>query len=189
MPSLRSAWRLCWRSRRRLAPGRQAPLKVLRQRPRRNVSTRKGLSCKGLQRQELKCRELNRRKLNGQVLNDQARRHLRRSCNGRFRKARWRARSAPGSRAFARTRNASTASVKSILRQRLQDSAPRSGMHRRRPASANNQPAILSRTGSRYFRNSVGFSLIGKCPRPFMMVASLPSMLRATDSVSSGVQE
>jgi len=39
------------------------------------------------------------------------------------------------------------------------------------------------------FRNSVGFSLIGKCPRPFMMVTSHPWMLLATPSVSSGVQE
>ena len=49
--------------------------------------------------------------------------------------------------------------------------------------------AIRSRTGNRYFRNSPGFSLIGKCPRPFMMVASQPGMRVATPSVSSGVQE
>jgi hypothetical protein len=34
-----------------------------------------------------------------------------------------------------------------------------------------------------------GFSLIGKWPMPFMMVASQPAMLAATASVSSGVQE
>ena len=48
---------------------------------------------------------------------------------------------------------------------------------------------IFSSTGSRCFKNASGFSLIGKWPRPFMMVTSLPGMLLATASVSSGVQE
>jgi hypothetical protein len=56
-------------------------------------------------------------------------------------------------------------------------------------ARKNHRPLIFSSTGSRCFRNSVGFSLIGKCPRPFMMVTSHPWMLLATPSVSSGVQE
>ena len=38
-------------------------------------------------------------------------------------------------------------------------------------------------------RTPAGFSLIGKWPRPFMMVTSLPATLLATASVSSGVQE
>ena len=48
---------------------------------------------------------------------------------------------------------------------------------------------ILSSMGSRCFKNSFGFSLIGKCPRPFMIVTSQPAMLLATSSVSSGVHE
>ena len=49
--------------------------------------------------------------------------------------------------------------------------------------------AIFSNTGSRWFKNACGSSLIGKWPRPFIMVASQPAMLFATASVSSGVQE
>ena len=48
---------------------------------------------------------------------------------------------------------------------------------------------ILSSTGSRWPMKASGFSLIGKCPIPFMMVTSAPGMLAATASVSSGVQE
>ena len=78
-----------------------------------------------------------------------------------------------------------------------QDARTAESLARREPAAAAarqidaalDQPAILSSTGSRYFRNASGFSLIGKCPRPFMMVTSLPGMLFATAIVSSGVQE
>jgi hypothetical protein len=48
---------------------------------------------------------------------------------------------------------------------------------------------IFSSTGSRWFKNICGSSLIGKWPRPFMMVTSQPAMLFATAIVSSGVQE
>src|SRR5690242_5941805 len=48
---------------------------------------------------------------------------------------------------------------------------------------------IFSSTRNKYLANSSGFSLIGKWPRPFMMVTSQPKMLSATPSVSSGVQE
>ena len=59
---------------------------------------------------------------------------------------------------------------------------------RRRFCSAYFLP-IFSSTGSRCVRNACGSSLIGKWPRPFMMVTSQPAMLFATASVSSGVQE
>jgi len=49
--------------------------------------------------------------------------------------------------------------------------------------------AIFSSTGSRWCKNACGSSLIGKWPRPFMMMASLQGMLLATAIVSSGVQD
>ena len=65
------------------------------------------------------------------------------------------------------------------------DACTAEGLARREPAAAAarqidaalDQPAIFSSTGSRYSRNASGFSLIGKCPRPFMMVTSQPGML------------
>ena len=40
-----------------------------------------------------------------------------------------------------------------------------------------NDLLIFFSTGNRCFKNSWGFSLIGKCPSPFMIVASQPGML------------
>jgi hypothetical protein len=48
---------------------------------------------------------------------------------------------------------------------------------------------ISSRTGSRYFRNWAGCSLIGKWPISRMMVTRAPGMRAAVRSVSSGVHE
>ena len=45
-------------------------------------------------------------------------------------------------------------------------------LNRHSPAHSRSCPPIFSSTDKRYFKNSAGFSLIGKCPRPFMMVTS-----------------
>ena len=47
---------------------------------------------------------------------------------------------------------------------------------------------FFSSTGSRYEMNFGGSSLIGKCPSPFMIMASAPVRL-ATSNVPSVVQE